>query len=170
MQKHSFYFTFLFSFTFVVIFCGSCGSDTKKTDETDSVKVQQTKAFSVGDYNFGILENTKFIPYDKAIYHRGDEVYMVLENVGPFSKGPDSLNHAEMKMEVVDAIGELVIRNDKLFGERGVKNFTDNTLKRPAAHYKSEINNKPGKYTMTVTIYDLLKKDSIVVSDDFFLE
>ena len=49
-------------------------------------------------------------------------------------------------------------------------NFKNNMIKEPNATYSSDLKDKPGKYTMTVTIYDLIRKDSIVVSDDFYLE
>ncbi len=170
MQKHALSFSIITALIFIVIISSSCGSDKKKTDVSDSTKIQVVKPFSVGNYNFAILENAKFIPYNKAIYHRGDEVYMVLENVGPFAKDKDSLNHAEMKMEVTNSIGELVTRRENLFGSRGEGNFKNNILKSPYASYESDLKDKPGKFTLSVTIYDLLKKDSIVVSDDFFLE
>ncbi len=155
---------------FIVMLCGSCSSNEKKTNDSDSTTVQVVKPFSVGNYNFAILENTKFIPYNKAIYHRGDNVYMVLENVGPFAKDKDSLNHAQMKLEVTNSIGEVITVNDTVFRSHGHKNFLNNIIKSPYALYESDKNEKPGKYTMTVTVYDLMKKDSIVVSDDFFLE
>ena len=160
--------SFLAIIFLVVLMCGAC--DKKKKNSKESTVVQQPKQFSIGNYNFAILENTKFIPYNKAIYHRGDEVYMVLENVGPFKKDRDSLNHADMKLIVTNAIGEIISARLNLFGSRGEKNFENNILKSPYASYTSDQNDKPGKYTMTITIYDLLKRDSLVVSDDFFLE
>jgi len=170
MKKQGFLFGLLMASFVILMLCESCSSNEKKSNDSDSSTVQVVKPFSVGNYNFAILENTKFIPYNKAIYHRGDEVFMVLENVGPFVKDKDSLNHAEMKLEVTNSIGELIIRRENLFGARGENNFPNNMLKSPYASYESDQSNKPGKYTMSVTIYDLLKKDSIVVSDDFFLE
>jgi hypothetical protein len=57
-----------------------------------------------------------------------------------------------------------------LFGEDGHAKFLNNMLKEPYGSYVSKLNDKPGKYTICVTIYDLVSKDSIPVSDDFFLE
>ena len=155
--------TYLFS-------AGSCGSNENKNEQRDSILKVQKKPFSVNDYNFAILEDNKFIQYNKAIYQRGDEVYMVLADVGPFAVGSDGLNFAEMRLEVTDAIGQEVIVRENLFGERGHDKFINNVLSSPYASYSSEMKDKPGKYSMSVTVYDLVSKDSIVVSDDFFLE
>ena len=158
------------SFIVCLFTSSSCGSDNNENGNSDTIKTSLARNFSVSDYNFAILENKEFIKYNKAIYQRGDEVYMVLEDVGPLARGSDSLNHAEMKLEVVDAIGQEVTLRENLFGVRGHRDFPDNMLKEPYASYSSELKDKPGKYTMTVTIYDLIRKDSIVVSDDFYLE
>ncbi len=170
MQKKLVSLNILLTVFMLVIICGSCGSDDKDKTTDDSKVVEKVKQFSVGNYNFAILENTKFIPYNKAIYHRGDEVYLVLQNVGPFQRGKDSLNNAQMKLEVTNSIGEVILLDEKVFKSHGHKDLPNNMLREPYAMYPSSQNNKPGKYTMTVTIYDLLKNDSLVVSDDFFIE
>ncbi len=170
MRKFVFPF-FLIAVFFINLFViDSCNSSNQENDESDSLRVSQNRPFSVDDYNFAILQGTKFIQYNKAIYHRGDEVYIVLDNVGPFARGTDSLNHAEMKLEVTDAIGQVITLRENLFGERGHGNFSNNMLSKPYASYSSDINDKPGKYSIKLTILDLIRKDSIVISDDFFLE
>ncbi|MFN8256937.1 MAG: hypothetical protein U0W24_14675 [Bacteroidales bacterium] len=171
IQKRTLLTGLLLVFLLSVMFFDSCGNNKNNTESTDSTKVETIKPFSVENYNFVIKENDKFINYDKAIYQRGDEVYMVLENVGPFKKGSDSLNNAQMKLEVFDAVGTRITLDDSLFREsRGKSNFPGNMLKKPYARFATDQTNKPGKYTMTVTIYDLLSKDSIVISDDFLIE
>jgi len=148
----------------------SCNSSDKENRSADSLQISQKRTFSVSDYNFAILQGSEFIQYNKAIYHRGDEVYMVLEDVGPFVRGADSLNHAEMRLEVTDAIGQVITIRENLFGDRGHGDFTKNILNNPYASYSSDLKDKPGKYSMMVTVYDLVRKDSIVIYDDFFLE
>jgi len=159
----------LLIFAQIIMVC-SCGSENNTNGKSDTLQITQIRNFSVSDYNFAILEGNKFIQYNKAIYHRGDEVYMVLEDVGPFAQGRDSLNHAEMKLEVTDAIGQVITLRDNIFGQRGHSRFTNNMLSSPYASFTSSQNDKPGKYSMTVTIYYLIRNDSIVVYDDFFLE
>jgi hypothetical protein len=170
MKKHHFIAGLSLAALFLIIFNSSCGSGEKKEDIKDSIAIQQVKPFSLDNYKFAILENSSFIPYNKAIYHRGDKVYMVLENVGPFAFDSDSLNHAEMRIEVTNAIGELIYKQDSLFGPSGKRNFPNGIIKAPYAGYQSDDKNKPGKHTMTLVVYDLIKRDSIVISDDFFLE
>jgi hypothetical protein len=154
----------------IVLFMTNCNNESSDNQDDDSTKVLEKKTFAVSDYNFAILQDSTFIPYNKAIYHRGDEVFLVLKNVGPFEIGSDSLNHADMKLMVTDAIGQVIILRDSLFGEDGHAKFENNMLKQPFGSYESGINDKPGKYTICLTIYDLVSKDSIPVSDDFFLE
>lgn len=170
MQKHHFISGLsIIAFLFFVL-TSSCNSGENKEDNKDTLAIQKVKPFSLDNYKFAISENSSFIPYNKAIYHRGDKVFMVLENVGPFAFDSDSLNHAEMRIEVTNAIGELIYKQDSLFGPSGKRNFPNGIIKSPYAKYQSDLKDKPGKHTMTLVVYDLLKRDSIVISDDFFLE
>lgn len=154
------------------LFISACKSDQK--DKVDSDQQQNKKELvrklMIEDYDFAVLENKKFIPYNKAIYHRGDEIFMVLKNVGQFARGKDSLNHAEMKLEIFDAIGQRVTIRENLFGPRGHADFKENMLKEPYASYETDNSDKVGKYNFKVTIYDLVSGDSTSVSDDFFIE
>ena len=160
---------------FVSLFnsCKSDNNDNSDVNNTNSDTLLTNIAIQklqIEDYDFSILENKKFIQYNKAIYQRGDEVYFVLKNVGKFARGKDSLNRAEMKLEVFDAIGQLVTIRNNLFGISGHADFKKNILKAPYASFSSSRNNKIGKYTIKVTVYDLIKGDSISINDDFFLE
>ena len=125
----------------------------------------------IKNYNFSVVDETgKFISYDKAIYQRGDEVYLVLKNVGPFRRGADSLNRAEMKMEIFDDLGEKIISRENLFGEKGHADFKNNILKNPYASYQTDIKDKIGKYTFKVTVYDLVAGDSTSIQENFTIE
>ena len=143
----------------------SC-NNTDKSQQQSNIPAK----LHIEDYDFSVKDNFKFIPYNKAIYQRGDEVYLVLKNVGPFARGTDSLNRADMKMEIFNALGEKVIIQENLFGERGHADFNNDTLKKPFAVFRTDNTNEPGKYTFKVTIYDLISHDSTSVSDDFFIE
>lgn len=148
--------------------CGdsNSGENTKKTAEKQANSV----VFAVENYYFAIKENDKYRQYNKAIYHRGDEIYLLLNNVGTFARGKDSLNNADMIMTVKDAVGQVITTRKNLFGQNGHADFENNILNKPYASYESDVNDKPGKYSMTVIIYDLVKNDSIVIEDDFFIE
>ncbi len=150
----------------------SCNSDKKGKDSPDDLQTRKAlvRKLIIEDYDFAVLENKKFIPYNKAIYHRGDEVFMVLKNVGQFARGRDSLNHAEMKLEIFDAIGQTITIRENLFGERGHTDLKDNMLKKPYASYETDNNDMVGKYSFKITIYDLISGDSTSVNDDFYIE
>ncbi|MBN1252600.1 MAG: hypothetical protein JXR51_00900 [Bacteroidales bacterium] len=163
-------FLIFISITFHMCKNRNDNNSNSKNQETDTNSIVENKKLNVEDYDFAIMENRNFIQYNKAIYQRGDEVYFVLKNVGEFVKGADSLNNAEMKLEVYDAIGQLVMTRSNLFGSSGHANFENNILKAPYASYSSSKNDKIGKYSIKVTVYDIIKNDSISISDDFFLE
>lgn len=170
MRKSIFLLFIAISLLSVILVPIACNNEENGNDENDSTKTVDIRRFSYDDYNFAILEDKEFIQYNKAIYHRGDEVFMVFSNVGPFARGGDSLNHADMKLEVVNAIGEAITVRENFWGEKGHTDFKDDMLSKPYASFTSSTNEKPGKYTMTVTIYDLISNDSLVIYDDFFLE
>jgi hypothetical protein len=152
-----------------VFLCSSCGNNSQKESGKEKNKVSTPK-LHIEDYDFSVRENNKFIPYNKAIYQRGDEVYLVLKNIGPFARGKDSLNRAEMKMEIQNAIGERIAFRNNLFGERGHADFENNILKQPYASYQTDFKDEIGKYTFKITVYDLVSGDSTTVSDDFYIE
>jgi len=170
MKKNTILLLSLIIISAIFIVAISCRNNNEENEENDLAKSVEVNTFSVANYNFAILENKKFINYNKAIYHRGDEVYLVCENVGPFKLGSDSLNHAEMKLKVTDAVGQLIIERDSLFGDRGHSRFVNNMLTSPYGSFSSTAKDLPGKYTICITIFDLVKNDSIVVCDDFFIE
>jgi len=150
--------------------CGNNNNENFNNNNSNTDTILVSKKLQIEDYDFSILENRRFIQYNKAIYQRGDEVYFVLKNVGKFAKGSDGLNKAEMKLEVFDAIGQSITVRNNLFGISGHANFKNNILKAPYASYTSTNSNKIGKYTIKITVYDLIKGDSASISDDFFLE
>ncbi len=160
-----------YTFTIISVFFATCND--KKSDksvEQSTEQAPEVRPFSIENYNFAIKKNGKFIQYNKAIYQRGDEIFLVLKNVGSFARGTDSLNRAEMTVEVKDAVGQVISPKRKLFGNKGHADFKDNILKSPYAAYTSDSKDKPGKYSMYITIYDLVKNDSIVIEDDFYIE
>jgi hypothetical protein len=163
MKKSIFLIT---AFIFLSNACGNNSQDASNTQQNNSTSLK----LHIEDYDFSVRGNNKFIPYNKAIYQRGDEVYLVLKNVGPFARGKDSLNRAEMKMEILNAIGETVASRNNLFGERGHADFDNNILKQPYASYSTDNNDEIGKYTFKITVYDLIRGDSTSVSDDFYIE
>lgn len=152
-----------------ILLANACGKGKQK--ETDKpLNKNSIQKLHIEDYDFSVMNNNTFITYNKAIYQRGDEVYFVLKNVGPFARGKDSLNRAEMKMEILNAIGETIAYKDNLFGERGHADFSNNLLKQPYASYTTDSKDDIGKYTFKVTVYDLVSSDSTSVSDDFYIE
>ena len=171
----NYYLKTLIVFVLFLNILNSCGNNNNGKSENinsniDTLLDVKLQKLQIEDYDFSILENRKFIQYNKAIYQRGDEIYFVLKNVGIFSKGTDGLNRAEMKLEVFDAIGQTITVRNNLFGISGHADFKNNTLKAPYASYTSTNSNKIGKYTIKITVYDIIKGDSVSISDDFFLE
>ncbi|MCF6242435.1 MAG: hypothetical protein L3J74_13935 [Bacteroidales bacterium] len=156
-------------FIALIFLSNACGNNSQNNSATQQ-KPNTNQKLHIEDYDFSVYGNNKFIPYNKAIYQRGDDVYFVLKNVGPFARGKDSLNRAEMKMEILDAISETIAFKNNLFGERGHADFDNNLLKQPYASYSTDSKDKIGKYTFKITVYDLVRGDSTSVSDDFYIE
>ncbi len=154
----------------LLFLCACGGGESNKNEAEKSETQKEQNILAVENYYFAIKEQDNYRQYNKAIYHRGDEIFLLMNNVGKFARDADSLNNANMSMEVKDAVGQTVISRKDLFGKKGHADFKNDVLKKPYVSYESSAKNKPGKYSIKVTIYDLVKNDSIVIEDDFYIE
>jgi len=94
----------------------------------------------------------------------------VLVNVGPFKKGEDGLNWIEMDMEVRDPNGNIIFSEKGMLGENGHVNLPNNMATSPYGTFYTTTDLAPGKYKMTLTIYDKVGGGKASQSATFTLE
>lgn len=91
---------------------------------------------------------------DDGVYKRGETVYFVLRNVGPFKKGGDGLNRFDMDMEFRDPEGETLLSEKGVLGEKGHVNLPDNIAPSPYVIVRTTPKMKAGKHKVKVIVYD----------------
>ena len=115
---------------------------------------------SVKDYTFartgqdGQMEQVG----DPALFMRGEDVHLVLLDVGPFKKDDSGLNWFDIDMEVTDPDGNIIFSKAGMLGEAGHLALENNRAVSPYGSLTNTIDLEPGKYKFMLTIYDRLGK------------
>jgi len=107
---------------------------------------------------------------EPAVFKLGEDVHMILMNVGPFKKDSTGLNWFDIDMEVTGPDGETIISEKGLLGDAGHLNLENDIAGSPYATFTSSTELKPGDYLFKVTIYDRIGKGKVSQKAAFKLE
>ncbi len=130
-----------------------------------------SKGISIDNYELArISPDQQIIPIPDGVFHPGEEVSMILYNVGKFKKGEDGLCELDMDMEVLNSEGQTVFSASELLGEGGHLLLDNGYAGTPNATFSTTENTPTGDYTMKVRIYDQVGKGSATVSMKFSLQ
>lgn len=149
-----------FCITLISVFLVSC------TGSSTSVLV------SIDDYIFartgddGQLEKVD----DPAVFQKGENVHLVLLDVGPFKKDDTGLNWFDINMEITDPDGNIVLSDTAMLGEAGHIALDNNRAQSPYGSCTNTADLEPGKYKFKLTIYDRLGKGRASQSAYFTIE
>jgi len=131
-----------------------------------------SKLISVEDHTFARSgENGQIITVDDpAVFKRGEDVHLVLLNVGPFKKDDAGLNWFDMDLEVTDAEGNVILSQTSMLGDAGHIALENNRAKSPYGSCTSTNDLAPGKYKFTLVIYDKIGQGNATQNAFFTLE
>jgi len=151
----------------------SC-SDSNGNTSADSTKIEGDTSpvnnLTIEGFYFAKKTESGVQKTEQPVFKRGDEIYLVLQNVGEFSRGTDGLNHIELHMSISNSIGEIVAKERNILKQKGNLDLKENIAKKPFAKYKSTKEDEPGTFRFTIAVVDLIKNDSTFVEADYFLE
>ncbi len=157
----------------VIITQSSCMQRPETVPESvkkEDIDDNYISGLSVEGYYFAGRTDAGISRIDPAVFKRGDDIYLVLTNVGKFKENNKGINKIELHMAVYNAIGEKIVEHRNILREDGLLDFEDNVATKPNARYTSNTSDEPGRYTFTLTVVDMLSKDSTTVNSEFFLE
>lgn len=112
----------------------------------------------------------KLEPVENGVFKRGDEVYLVLLNVGKFKQGEDGKNKFDLDLEAKDPSGKVILAKKEGLGEQGHVALPNSIAKTPYGSLITKPNMQPGKYSITLTIYDKLAGSKAIETKDFTLQ
>lgn len=99
-------------------------------------------------------EEGVLMPTEKAEFQRGENVHLVLLNVGKFKKGEDGKHWFDMNVQVVGPNDQIVLEQEDLLGENGHIVLPDDMAASPYGLFNTSDQLDVGGYTMEVTIID----------------
>lgn len=134
-----------------------------KTSTSFGLTVQKAALAKMGP-------NNKLVPNKDDSYTRGEKIYFVLLNVGKFQQDAQGLNNFDMDMKITNSDGKVVLERKALLGKNGHVKLPNDTAASPHVMVPTSENVKPGKYKITVTIYDKIGKGSASESATFDLK
>jgi len=131
-----------------------------------------SKLISIEDYTFARTgDGDQLVAVDDpAVFKRGDDVHLVLQNVGPFKKADDGLNWFDLDMEITNPDGEILLSQTGMLGDNGHIALENNRAKSPFATCTTTPDVAPGKYKFKLTIYDKIGSGKATQTATFTLE
>ncbi len=115
-----------------------------------------SKLISIEDHTFARSDDSGQMVTvdDPAVFKRGEDVHLILLNVGPFKKDEAGLNWFDLDMEVTGPDGTVLLSETSMLGEAGHIALENNRAKSPYGSCKHTSELQPGKYKFSLTIYD----------------
>jgi len=117
---------------------------------------------------FATMQNNSLVPHSNT-YNLSDTVYLVLEKVGPLQKDEDNKVKIEMDLSVVDLNNTILLNKTNMLGKNGQIMINESYLEFPYVNVDTKTLVK-GKYTLFVTIKDLIGNQTISKSATFNLQ
>ena len=131
-----------------------------------------SKLISIDDFDFartGQGDQLEIVP-DPAVFQRGEDVHLVLLNVGPFKKDDSGLNWFDMDMKITGPDEKVIFEETSMLGEAGHIALDNNMAASPYATCSTTSDLTPGKYKFTITVYDKIGKGTATQNALFTLE
>ncbi|HOU01483.1 MAG TPA: hypothetical protein PLL94_05810 [Bacteroidales bacterium] len=115
-----------------------------------------SKLISIEDHTFARSDQSgqMVIVDDPVVFKRGEDVHLILLNVGPFKKDEAGLNWFDLDMEVTGPDGAVLLSETSMLGDAGHMALEKNYAKSPYGSCTHTNDLQPGNYKFSLTIYD----------------
>lgn len=130
-----------------------------------------SKGISIEDSELArIDENNQIVPAQDKTFKRGEDVHYILYHVGRFREGEDGLHWLDMDLQVTDKDDNVILNAKEMLGENGHLKLEGGYAASPYGTFKTTENLEPGKYRITLTIYDKIGNGKATVSSTVILD
>lgn len=96
----------------------------------------------------------RMVTVSEPRFRRGETIYLVFRQVGPFKAGEDGKHHLDIDMRVTGPSGAVVLDKKGLLGAAGVRQLKGGIASSPYGIFESSVVNDAGEHQMTITIHD----------------
>ena len=150
--------------TFIILssVCLLISSCQFETSTSTGISVEESELARISE---GTVESSS-----DGVFTRGEDVHLILYNVGKFKEGEDGLHWFDMDLEVSDEDGNVIFDQTGLLGENGHLKLENGKASSPFATFTPNDNIDPGNYRIKVRIYDKVGNGKATVSKSFTLE
>jgi hypothetical protein len=129
-----------------------------------------SSGISVDDSELARITESEIQPSDDGVFSRGEDIDLILYNVGPFKEGEDGLHWFDMDLEVLDEDGNVVFSQTEMLGDNGHLKLENGIAGTPYATFSPNESMDAGKYRMKVHIYDRVGDGKATVTKSFTLK
>jgi len=129
-----------------------------------------SSGISVEDSELARITESEILTSSDGVFSRGEDIHLILHNVGKFKEGEDGLNWFDMDLEVLDADGNALFSQTGMLGDNGHLKLDNGMASSPYATFSPNETMEPGNYKMKVSIYDKVGKGKATVTKTFTLE
>jgi hypothetical protein len=158
MKTDTFKFLFMVLLSVVLVSC--------------STSTSTSKLISIESYTFARTgDNGQLIRVESpAVFKKGEDVHLVLLNVGPFKKDDAGLNWFDMDLEVTDPDGKVLLSQTRMLGEAGHSALENNYAASPYGTCTNTTDLAAGEYKFKLIIYDKVGSGKATQTATFNLE
>ena len=136
-------------------------------------QVEQSVSYGglqIEDSMLARYEGGEWHPVDDAVFNKGDEIGLILLNVGKFSRGEDGLNWLDIDVELKDPSGKVILSEEGILGSSGKADLKDDIAPKPVGSVNTIDDMETGKYTIKVTVHDKVSGNKASTSRTFMIE
>ena len=149
-------------FQFVFVFCLLVSACQFETSISSGISIEDSELARISE---GEIQSS-----NDGIFARGEDIHLILYNVGKFKEGEDGLHWFDMDLEVLEENGTVLFNQAGMLGDNGHLKLANGMASSPYATFSPNETMKAGKYRMKVSIYDKVGKGKATVTKTFSLE
>lgn len=133
-------------FGIIILFLSMIGGCQYQTSANIGINAQ--------DSTFARMSEGQILPIEDPVFNAGEEIYYIFFNVGPFKLGEDGKHYVDIDMKIDDPEGNEILLKEEMLGESGHTTLPNGYAETPYGVYETTPNMPPGRYKMTISVYD----------------
>ncbi|PIQ78604.1 hypothetical protein COV82_00370 [Candidatus Peregrinibacteria bacterium CG11_big_fil_rev_8_21_14_0_20_46_8] len=155
--------TFGLAFIVAIFVLSGCGAPQPSATQSGGLTFE--------GYTFGrTTADGQIEATETNVYKPGDQVHLILQNVGPFKADDEGKHHLEMDLEIENDAGEIIFEQKNILEETGITQLEQGIADTPYGTFHSNAALPLGTYTMMLTVYDKVGGGEVSQTAPFIFE